>query len=200
MELYNRYPALRSCRFEIEETVSILEKALQKGGKLLLCGNGGSSADCDHIVGELMKGFLKKRPAAVPEAWKDNGEAVKLFAQLQGALPAISLSAQSAIVTAYANDADPDMVYAQLTYGYGRTGDVLVAVSTSGNSENVLNAVKTANFLGLKTVGLTGGIQSKMDSLCTITIKVPETETYRIQELHLPVYHYLCARLEEYFF
>lgn len=150
MELYDRYPALRSCRSQIEEAVALLTGAFQNGGKLLLCGNGGSCADCDHVVGELMKGFLAKRPVLVPDGWNDDKEAAHLFEKLQGALPAISLPSQAAVISAYANDVAP------------------------GNS--------------------------LLDSLCTVTIKVPETETYRIQELHLPVYHNICAKLEEYFF
>lgn len=200
MELYDRYPALRSCRSQIEEAVALLTGAFQNGGKLLLCGNGGSCADCDHMVGELMKGFLAKRPVLVPDGWNDDKEAAHLFEKLQGALPAISLPSQAAVISAYANDVAPEMVYAQLVCGYGRPRDVLMGISTSGNSENVVNAVRVAAILGMKTIGLTGAGNSLLDSLCTVTIKVPETETYRIQELHLPVYHNICAKLEEYFF
>ena len=189
--LYERYPALQSCKDSIEEALQLLIETYRNGGKVLVCGNGGSAADSEHIVGELMKGFMSKRPVTderIPEA---------LRAELQGALPAISLPSQSAILSAYANDVSPEMVYAQLVYGYGKPEDLLIALSTSGNSKNVVKAVEVANCLGMTTVALTGEKESKLSELSTVTVQVPETETYKVQELHLPVYHYLCAEVEK---
>lgn len=203
-ELLRRYPALSVCRAEITEALEAMTEAFCRGGKLLLCGNGGSCADCDHIAGELLKGFLSRRPA--------DGETVRnltaqypeegpnLAKKLQRGLPAISLAAHAGVMTAFANDVDPELIYAQLVYAYGKPEDVVLGISTSGNSRNVVAALRTAKALGLKTVGLTGSRESVMDSICDITIKVPETETYKVQEYHLPVYHYLCAALEERFF
>lgn len=197
-ELYSRYPELKICQNEIESAIIMLENAFRQKGKLLLCGNGGSSADCDHIVGELMKGFLKKREGSKNLAFQNTGER-NLFAQIQGALPAISLPAQSALISAYCNDVAPELVYAQMVYGYGQGEDVLLGISTSGNSANIVNAVRMARTCGIKTIGLTGKTGGILKELCDLTICVPETETYRIQELHLPVYHYICAEIEKRF-
>ncbi len=189
--LYERYPALQACKADIEQALKLLIDTYRHGGKVLVCGNGGSAADSEHIVGELMKGFRSKRAVTdtrIPES---------LRAELQGALPAISLPSQSAILSAYCNDVSPDMMYAQLVYGYGKAGDVLIALSTSGNSKNVVKAVEVANCLGMKTIAMTGAKDSKLSELSTITVQVPETETYKVQELHLPVYHYLCAEAEK---
>lgn len=203
-ELLRRYPALSVCRAEITEALEAMTEAFRRGGKLLLCGNGGSCADCDHIAGELLKGFLSRRPAdeetvrnltaQYPE------EGTNLAKKLQRGLPAISLAAHAGVMTAFANDVDPELIYAQLVYAYGKPEDVVLGISTSGNSRNVVAALRTAKALGLKTVGLTGSRESVMDSICDVTVKVPETETYKVQEYHLPVYHYLCAALEERFF
>ncbi|MBQ9861496.1 MAG: SIS domain-containing protein [Clostridia bacterium] len=189
--LYERYPALQSCKDSIEEALQLLIETYRNGGKVLVCGNGGSAADSEHIVGELMKGFMSKRPVTderIPEA---------LRAELQGALPAISLPSQVSLLSAYANDVSPDMVYAQLVYGYGKPEDLLIALSTSGNSKNVVKAVEVANRLGMKTIAMTGMAESQLSALSTVTVRVPETETYKVQELHLPVYHYLCAGVEK---
>ena len=189
--LYERYPALQACKQEIEQALALLIETYRNGGKVLVCGNGGSAADSEHIVGELLKGFMSKRPVTderIPEA---------LRAELQGSLPAISLPSQCAILTAYCNDVSPEMVYAQLVYGYGKEGDVLIAISTSGNAANVAKAAEVARCIGVKTVALTGARDSKLSALATVTIKVPETETYKVQELHIPVYHYLCAEVEK---
>ncbi len=189
--LYERYPALQSCKDSIEEALQLLIETYRNGGKVLVCGNGGSAADSEHIVGELMKGFMSKRPVTderIPEA---------LRAELQGALPAISLPSQVSLLSAYANDVSPDMVYAQLVYGYGKPEDLLIALSTSGNSKNVVKAVEVANRLGMKTIAMTGMAESQLSALSTVTVRVPETETYKVQELHLPVYHYLCAEVEK---
>ena len=191
MQLYEKYPALEGCNKDIEAAINMILETYEKGGKILLCGNGGSCSDCEHIVGELMKGFLSSRPVTderIPEHLRRN---------LQGSLPAISLTSQSAILSAFANDVEPSMVYAQMVYGYAKENDLFIGLSTSGNSRNVANAAEIAKVLGIKTLAMTGQKESKLSELCDITIKVPETETYKIQELHLPVYHYICAKVEE---
>jgi D-sedoheptulose 7-phosphate isomerase len=178
----------------------LLKECYLGGGKVLVCGNGGSAADSEHIIGELMKGFILKRrikqedrdriKTMFPEDWQYLSE------NLQGALPAISLVSQSALAYAYINDVAPDMVFAQQLYGYAKEGDVLIGLSTSGNSKNVVNAIKVAKAFGVKTVGMTGDNGGIMKGICEITIQAPEHETYKIQELHLPVYHALCAMIE----
>lgn len=193
-ELLERYPKLISCKDDILRAREAIIRCYEKKGKLLLCGNGGSSADCDHIVGELMKGFLLKRRVYDEKIPED------IRAHLQGSLPAISLGSQAAAVSAFINDVEPSVVYAQMLYGYAYTDDLFIGLSTSGNSSNVVNAAIVAKSLGIKTVALTGESSSKLSEICDITIRVPETETYKIQELHLPVYHYLCASVEKYFF
>ena len=194
LKLFDRYPELAACSAEIDKAVQLLVETYQKGGKVLVCGNGGSAADSEHIVGELMKGFLLKRPVTdpdIPEELK-NG--------LQGSLPAISLPSQCGILSAFINDVDPEMMYAQLVYGYGKEEDLLIGLSTSGNSKNVVNAVKVAKAKHMKVLSMTGEKESRMSELSDVTIRVPQTETFKIQEYHLPVYHYLCAAVEEYFF
>ena len=193
-ELISRYPALESCREDIEKALCLMVETYKKGGKILVCGNGGSAADSEHIVGELMKGFVLKREV------DDNRISENLRSKLQGALPAISLVSQSAILSAYINDVDPDMVYAQLVYGYGKEGDLLIGLSTSGSSKNVVNAACVANSIGMKTLSLTGMGGGALADISTVTIKAPETETYKIQEYHLPIYHYLCKEVEKAFF
>lgn len=202
--LMTRYPALEECREEIIKAVEMMVETYKKGGKILLAGNGGSSADCDHIVGELMKGFLSMRKMdsdmekSIAEIFPEDTEHFKNT--LQGSLPAISLPSQSALLSAFANDVDADMVYAQLVYGYGKAEDLLIALSTSGNSKNVVNAAKLAKIKGVKVLSFTGTRESKLSDISDVTIRVPETETYKVQELHLPVYHYLCAEVEKIFF
>ncbi|MBQ4111086.1 MAG: SIS domain-containing protein [Clostridia bacterium] len=202
-ELFERYPQLEVCRESLEKALSLMLETYRKGGKILLCGNGGSCADCDHIVGELMKGFLSMRPATEEMKNKfvnecDDGEYI--INNLQRGIPAISLPAQSAVLSAFINDVQPDLMYAQLVYGYAKENDLVVGLSTSGNSGNVVNAVKTAKTLGVNTLSLTGAKDSKLSEISTCTIKVPETETFKIQELHLPVYHWLCAEIERILF
>ena len=200
-KLIKRYPALKICRQTITETLDAMIDVYNKGGKLLFCGNGGSCADCDHIVGELMKGFLSMREAdgniknALITAFPEDGE--DIGNKLQRGIPAISLSAHTGVLTAFANDVDADLIYAQMVYGYGKSGDMVIGLSTSGNSKNVIKALKVAKAMGLKTVGLTGEKPCRMDDVCDIVIHVPETETYKIQEYHLPVYHYICAEMEK---
>lgn len=192
--LLKRYPALSECSEDIEKALELMIETYKKGGKILVCGNGGSASDSDHIVGELMKGFLSPRKVT------DERISPKLRENLQGSLPAISLCSQNAIMTAFINDVKPDMMFAQQVYGYAKRADLVIGISTSGNSGNVVNAVKVARDIGVKTIALTGASGGELSEICDVTIKAPETETYKIQEYHLPIYHYLCAKTEEYFF
>lgn len=203
-ELVNRYPLLETVREDIEKVYKTIVECYENGGKVLIVGNGGSSADSDHIVGELMKGFLKERPvseemkAAMMAIDPVRGEA--LAKNLQGGLPAISLTAHTALNTAFANDRDPVMMYAQQVNGYGKPGDVFLGISTSGNAENVLYAAVTAKAKGLKVLALTGKDGGKLAKVADASIIIPIQETYKIQELHLPVYHALCLMLEDHFY
>ncbi|MBR5460804.1 MAG: SIS domain-containing protein [Clostridia bacterium] len=203
-ELINRYPMLEACREDIEKTLEAIISCYERGGKLLLCGNGGSAADCDHIVGELMKGFLKKRPLSdeKKEEMKKLSPSLDtdLLSKLQSGLPAISLPSLSILNSAFCNDVDPSLIYAQSVLGLGKKGDLLIAISTSGNAENVAAAVKVARGIGMTTVGLTGESGGKLRTLADICICAPEKETFKIQELHLPIYHLLCAAVEDHFF
>lgn len=202
--LIDRYPKLTVCREDIMEAYNLLEKAYCTGRKLLVCGNGGSASDSEHIVGELMKEFKLKRKVygeqavALKEIDPELGQI--LADNLQGALPAISLTGHSSLQTAFMNDAVPELVFAQQVNGYGKPGDILLGISTSGNSKNVLYAAVNAKAKGLKVIGLTGEKENKLMKYADVCIRVPETETYKIQELHLPVYHCLCLMLEEKFF
>ncbi len=195
-ELLNRYPMLDCCKDEIYISYKLIRECYCSGGKVLTCGNGGSAADADHIVGELMKGFLLERKITAPA---DNGDN-EILTHLQGGLPAVSLNAHSALLTAFSNDLEFDYAYAQQVYGLGNKGDVLIALSTSGNSASVVNAVRAAGAKGIITVGITGNKESLMSEKCSVCIRLPETETFKIQELTLPVYHCLCAMLEADFF
>ena len=203
-ELVERYPKLEACKKEIQETYEILKKAYEKGNKLLVGGNGGSAADAEHIVGELMKGFLKKR--RISEEIKERLQEIvpiqaeELSMKLQEALPAISLNAHTALNTAYLNDVDGQLVMAQVLYGYGIQNDVFLGITTSGNSQNVLSAAAVAKAKGLKVIALTGIGGGKINELADVVIAVPEEITFKVQELHIPVYHCICMMLEEYFF
>ena len=204
-ELIARYPSLVPLAPLVQQSYQIIRDCFGAGGKLLCCGNGGSAADADHIVGELMKGFRLQRPLA-DTAWLTGcqhlapEEAQYLAAKLQRALPAISLGQHTALSTAFGNDVAPNLIYAQQVLGSGRTGDVLVAISTSGNSENVVYAAKTAKALGMKVVAMTGPGASKLRRLADVCLAVPGGCTAEVQELHLPVYHALCSMLEASFF
>lgn len=203
-ELITRYPILASCKDDIALAAQTLINCYKKGGKLLICGNGGSCADSDHIVGELLKGFLKKRPLSDEQKreMKANYPDISddVLEKLQGSLPAIALPSITALNTAFCNDVDPALMYAQSVVGLGNPGDMLIAISTSGNSVNAVGAAKVAKALGLTVVALTGKGGGKLGEIADIAVRVPETETFKIQELHLPVYHYICAAVEAEFF
>lgn len=207
--LLQNHPALAVCQDAIETARDLLIGTYRQGGKLLLCGNGGSAADCDHIAGELLKGFLSHRPLSEEDCMAladtlPDGEAdpdlYLLAGQLQGGLPAVSLPSQTAALTAVCNDTDPALIFAQPVWALGQAGDTLVCLSTSGNSRNVVLAAKAARAKGLRVLALTGEAESALSVLADVTVRVPAHDTYRIQEYHLPVYHYLYAAVEEAFF
>ena len=202
--LTERYPSLACVKQAVIDAYLIMEGSYAEGGKLLVAGNGGSAADSEHIVGELMKSFkLPRKPDA------DFSEKLKavdaelgsvLSENLQGALPAIALDGHVALTTAYMNDCEPLLCFAQQVNGFGRPEDVFLGISTSGNSKNILFAAVAAKAKGMKVIGLTGGKNSKLAELADVCIQAPNTETYMIQELHLPIYHCLCLMLEDRFF
>lgn len=202
--LIERYPQIDKCKKEIEKAYLIFEESYEKGNKLLVAGNGGSAADSEHIVGELMKGF--ENPRNLSSEYKErlmsvNDELGKVLGEnLQMALPTIALDGHVALTTAYMNDCEPLLCFAQQVNGYGKEGDVFLGISTSGNSKNILYAAVVAKAKGMKVVALTGAKDSKLSQIADVTIKAPETRTYRIQEYHLPIYHCLCLMLEERFF
>lgn len=200
--LIQRYPQLEGCQSDIWAAFALLEEGFRLGGKLLVCGNGGSAADCEHIVGELMKGFLLPRriDPIQPDEDISSEEAEAFNTLLQRALPAIALTGHTALSTAFANDVQPVMGFAQQVLGYGRHGDMLLAISTSGNSENVIRACQMARRLGMKVIALTGQSGGRLKKLAHACVCVPESATAFIQELHLPVYHALCSALEAAFF
>jgi D-sedoheptulose 7-phosphate isomerase len=203
-QLITTYPELDTCAQDIQSTFELLGTCYRSGGKLLTCGNGGSAADAEHIVGELMKGYLLKRPIPAEMRAKllstSTQDGDYLADHLQGGLPAISLVSQTALLSAIANDTAADMVYAQQVYAYGREGDVIIGISTSGNARNVIHAMQVARSLGLRTIGLTGPTGGILKPLCDVCICAPGHSTTAIQERHLPVFHVLCAMLEEEFF
>lgn len=194
-----QHPELKTCRDQMEEAFAVLRDCYRQSAKVLVCGNGGSAADSEHIVGELMKGFRSSRPlpeteiARLRKLYGNDGE--KIGRSLQGALPAISLVSQISLCTAISNDVSADMVFAQQVFGYARPGDVLIGISTSGNAANVINAVKVARALDMRTIALSGQ-GGTLKQLAELTIGVPGSETARIQELHMAVYHALSAALE----
>lgn len=202
-ELIERSPVLKNCQQELVRAAEALIDCFKNSGKLLVCGNGGSAADALHITGELMKGFVL--PREIPE---EDREQIKLHSHnaeyiinnLQRALPVISLVSEISLCTAYMNDKAADLCFAQQVYGYGTQGDVLLAISTSGNSKNVLYAAEVAHSKKMKVIGLTGEGGGSMFELSDILIAVPEHDTYKVQELHLPIYHALCLAIENEFF
>lgn len=202
--LIERYPCLSVCKEDIVSAYEIMEETYSAGRKLLVAGNGGSASDSEHIVGELMKEFKLKRKiyaAQIDRLMKIDAEMGTVLAEhLQGSLPAISLVGEPSLTTAFMNDAVPVLIFAQQVNGLGRAGDVFLGISTSGNSRNILYAAVAAKSKGLKVIGLTGEKENRLMEFADVCIRVPEKETYRIQELHLPVYHCLCLMLEERFF
>lgn len=202
--LVERYPSLAPIKDDIVAAYLLLAESYQNGGKLLIAGNGGSAADAEHMVGELMKSFKLRRKIENDFAQKliaEDQELGKVLAEnLQGALPAIALDGHLSLSTAYMNDCEPLLCFAQQVNGFGRPGDVCVGISTSGNSKNVLYAAVAARAKGMKVLGLTGANDSKLKELSDVCIQVPQTETYMVQELHLPIYHCLCLMLEDKFF
>ena len=193
-ELFSRYPCLDPCQSSVICACDMLLETFRSGGKVLVCGNGGSAADAEHICGELLKKFKKHR--AVPEAIAARVRP-ELAAKLEGSLPAISLVSMSGILTAFANDVSWETAFAQQVLGLAKPGDVLIALSTSGNSENCAAAAEVMKAVGGKAIGFTGAKESRLSQVCDVSVRVPETETYKVQELHLPVYHALCAAIEE---
>lgn len=199
-DLMKRCPALEVCREDIQAAYEVICESYAQGGKLMACGNGGSCSDAEHIVGELVKGFLRKRPLSDAEkACFDGADAEYLTKALQGGLPALSLNLP-ALGTAAINDLGGDMNYAQAAWGLARKGDVVVGISTSGNARNVSLAVQAAKARGAKTIGLTGMGGGKLGEICDVCIRVPQKETFLVQEYHLMVYHALCAMVEANFF
>lgn len=192
--LFSRYPVLESCRDSVTAALETLVGAYRAGGKVLTCGNGGSASDAEHIVGELLKKFKRHRDIPASVAAKLRPE---LVAKLEGSLPAVSLVSMSGIITAFANDVAWETVFAQQTLGLAGPGDVLITLSTSGNSANCVAAAEVMKALGGKSIAFTGERESRLSEVCDVAIRVPETETYKVQELHLPVYHALCAAVEE---
>ena len=200
--LFESYPELCGCKNDIESALDLIINCYKNGKKILVCGNGGSAADSEHIVGELMKGFNLKRP--MPDGLKKKFEAVEngehIAETLQMPLRAISLVSHTGLMSAFANDCDADLIFAQQVLGFGDESDVLIALSTSGNSKNVVYAAETAKVLGLKVLSITGGKDSKLSAISDVTVKLPKFTPFEVQELTLPVYHALCAAAEAEFF
>ncbi len=202
--LVQRYPDVSDCIKEIQQAITILEATFRTGGKLLICGNGGSASDCEHIAGELMKSF--RRPRALPEESRHafveafSADGIYLADHLQGALPAIPLGSHSALTTAIANDVAAEMIFAQQVYGYGNPRDALLGISTSGSARNVIRALQVGRVMGIRCIGLTGASGGAFPELCDITICVPAATVADVQERHLPIYHAICSVLEETFF
>ncbi|MEE1102415.1 MAG: SIS domain-containing protein [Agathobacter sp.] len=203
-DLIERYPVLAQCKDSINAAYKLMEESYSSGGKVLIAGNGGSAADSEHMAGELMKRFSKSRP--ISDDFKEKlisidaeiGE--ELSKNLEGTLRAIPLVAHEAMSTAYINDVDGYGVFAQQLFGFGDEGDVFIGISTSGNSKNIINAAIVAKAMGIKVLGLTGQGGGRLAELADVVVRVPEKETYKIQELHLPIYHCWCLMLEDYFF
>ena len=201
--LITRYPVLAPMKEDIQAAHDLLAASFAAGGKLLLCGNGGSACDCEHIAGELMKSFVLPRPLGKQDAdaLKAAGDAdARLASALQQGLPCVVLNGLPGLSSAFANDEEPALVYAQQAWVYARESDVLLGVTTSGNSDNVVQAASAAKARGAKIIGLTGQKLGRLAPLCDVLLNVPDTETFRVQELHLPIYHALCLMLEEHFF
>lgn len=199
-DLVRRYPELECVVADICEALGKMLDCYRLGGKILICGNGGSAADAEHISGELLKGFISKREPEGEELERLTAALGESAKKLQRGIPAIPLTSLTSVLSAFANDVEPELVFAQLTYALGKPGDVLVCISTSGNSKNVVAAARVAREMGLTTVALTGKSGGKLGEICDVTIAAPETETYKVQEYHLPIYHAICAELERILF
>jgi len=197
IDLVNRYPLLENCADDIERAFSLMSDCYRAGGKVLICGNGGSAADAEHWAGELMKGFIENRPLS-DETRKKLGS--ELAENLQGALPTIPLSGFLSLATAFSNDVNSEFLFAQMVLGLGNENDILIGISTSGNSKNIVYALQTASALGMKTIGLSGEKGGRIFDMVNVCIRVPAAEVHRVQEYHLPVYHCLCLMLEDAFF
>ena len=203
-DLIRRYPGIVDLKEDVRTTYEIILESLKKGGTVFTCGNGGSASDSEHIAGELLKGFILKRELKdelkkeLSDKFGEDG--FKLASKLQYGLRAISLTSHPAFITAFANDVDANLIFAQQLFGLGRKGDVLIAISTSGNSANIYNCILTASIMGVKTVLLTGKSGGRCCALADVALKIPETEAYKIQEYHLPIYHTLCLMIEDYFY
>ena len=199
--MLNRYPELASCEESVRLAVSAVVDCYSRGGKILLAGNGGSAADCEHISGELLKGFLSKRPVSESERELLSRELSEdAVNKLQRGISAVPLTSLSAVLSAFANDVDAELVFAQLVFALAKPADLVIGLSTSGNSKNVVEAVRVARAIGVKTLALTGEGGGDLGELADIAIRVPETETYKVQEYHLPVYHAICAEAERLLF
>ena len=202
--LIQEYSILASCREEITAATDAILQCYRQGGKLLLCGNGGSAADCEHIVGELMKGFRLRRPLSAERKQSMKNLCPELdehlLSSLQSGLPAVSLVHLSALNSAFCNDVEAEYTYAQALLALGKPQDLLLAISTSGNAKNVLAAARVAKGIGLTVISLTGASGGQLKTVSDISIRVPQEETYKIQELHLPIYHAICAEIEATFF
>jgi len=203
-DLIRRYPGIADLKEYVRTTYEVILESLKKGGTVFTCGNGGSASDSEHIAGELLKGFILKRELKdeLKNQFSDKfGEdGLKVANKLQYGLRAISLTSHPAFITAFANDVDANLIFAQQLFGLGRKGDVLIAISTSGNSANIYNCILTASIMGIKTVLLTGKSGGRCCALADVALKIPETEAYKIQEYHLPIYHTLCLMIEDYFY
>ena len=197
IDLVNRYPLLKNCADDIKRAFLIMSDCYNAGCKVLICGNGGSAADAEHWAGELMKGFIDTRPLS-DEIRKKLGS--EIAQNLQGALPTIPLSGFLSLATAFSNDVNSEFLFAQMVWGLGKENDILIGISTSGNSKNILYALQTASVLGMKTIGLSGEKGGRMSDMVDVCMRVPATEVHRVQEYHLPVYHCLCLMLEDTFF
>lgn len=201
-EIFKNYPELEAIRSEIDSAVNMLVDCYRAGGKVLICGNGGSAADSEHIAGELLKGFLLRRPLTSEEknafSGIEGGE--KIACTLQRGIGAIPLPSISGVCTAYANDCDPELVFAQEVFALAKENDVLIGLTTSGNSKNVVAAIKTAKAIGIRSIAMTGEKDSESSKYATLTLRAPSCETYRVQEYHLPIYHYFCAEVERILF
>jgi D-sedoheptulose 7-phosphate isomerase len=199
-EFIERYPALTDLAVDIERAINIMKKTYYNGGILYICGNGGSAADSEHMVGELMKSFVIKRDLTtdlkrkIREIYLQDSDI--FIKNLEMPIPAMSLVSQSSLITAFSNDKSPDLVFAQQILGYGKPSDTLVAISTSGNSTNVVNAAKMAKILNMSIIAMTGNSENDLNKIADLTIKAPEDKTYRVQEYHLPIYHTMCRCLE----